>query len=351
MDSLLDPQSIAAMHAAPVTWPTIKMLKIVIAPGVETECRLYFTGAPAPPSPGPPLSEPPRHPSFPTGPRESMNASYVSAITKYNNDVCTYIRERHAYDKRVEVYNDYYARKEEDIISPAPNMIFTHGRGGGLDHKPTAAFTEGFARTQCCLSFVGTRELQQRIPIFRSLLNIHPSTVAFGGRSLGARASARAQFYTSVKELIFFTYPLVRGLDERYEELLNLEEDRNVLFISGDSDPLMVEQQLHGIRKRIRAKTWWIKLVDGDHRLEFWHDKREFPDRSYRVCNVAGQIAARWLTGERDPSRTELTIGWDKVKALPTISGWQEMEASKTTLSVNILKAGGQGSFIFNFGA
>ena len=56
----------------------------------------------------------------------------------------------------------------------------------------------------------------------------------------GKSAAARAQIYSPVRKLIFFTYPLTRALEERYEELLALEASTDVLFVVGDSDALAV---------------------------------------------------------------------------------------------------------------
>jgi hypothetical protein len=123
---------------------------------------------------------------------------------------------------------------------------------------------------------------------------------------LGARAAARAQVYSPVKKLIFFTYPLVRGLDERYEELLKLVKGTDVLFIVGDSDPLCVEMHLMAIRTLMSAQSWWVRLVSADHGIRYDTDEKRDA-----LCNVAGQIAAKWNEedGGRDLEKTECTLG------------------------------------------
>jgi len=47
--------------------------------------------------------------------------------------------------------------------------------------------------------------------------------------------------YSGAKQLMFLMDPLVRGTDERYDELVSLEPGAEVLFILSDSDPLCVE--------------------------------------------------------------------------------------------------------------
>ncbi|PVH89429.1 hypothetical protein DL98DRAFT_355881, partial [Cadophora sp. DSE1049] len=187
-----------------------------------------------------------------------------------------------------------------------PDMIFTHGRGSKLDNEAIVAFMEGWARTQTSLNFEELGDLNTRAGIFRALMLAYPSATSLGGRSMGARAAARGSMYSPARTLIMFTYPLIRGLDERYEELLELKSDVDVLFVVGDSDALCHEMHLNAIRKRMRARTWWVRMIDGDHAL--WYDPNE---KRNALCNIAGQIAAQWNVS-RDPELTELTLDWDK---------------------------------------
>ena len=167
---------------------------------------------------------------------------------------------------------------------------------------------------------------------------------------MGARASARAQIYSRIKLLIFFTYPLVRGLDERYEEVLSLTADTDVLFIIGDSDPLCHEMHLSAIRSRMKARTWWIRMIQGDHALWYEDAQRD------RMCNVAGQLAAWWCDeGNRDAGLTELTLGWDDEARVATWTNWMapspKPEPAQTRFNVSVLGSrlpGGVGNFSFN---
>ncbi|KAH7400066.1 hypothetical protein BKA64DRAFT_707746 [Cadophora sp. MPI-SDFR-AT-0126] len=184
-------------------------------------------------------------------------------------------------------------------------MIFTHGRGSKLD-EAIVAFTEGWARTQTSLNFEELGDLNTRAGIFRALMLASPSAISLGGRSMGARAAVRGSMYSPARKLILFTHLLIRGLDERYEELLELKPDVDVLFVFGDSDALCHEMHLNTVRQRMHARTWWVRMIDGDHAL--WYDLDE---KRTALCNIAGQIAARWNVS-RDPELTELTLNLDK---------------------------------------
>jgi hypothetical protein len=234
---------------------------------------------------------------------------------------------------------------------PDPECIFTHGRSSSLDNPAVIAFAQGFARTRPILCFEDANDLTHRTSTFRSLANQFPSASALGGRSMGARAACRAQIYSPVRKLIFFTYPLTRGLDERYEELLALDANTDVLFILGDSDALCHELHLKAIRERMRARTWWIRLLKADHAV--WY---EDPEQRDTICNVAGQIAAHWNIDEnRNPALTELTLGWNATVGQVQWTGFmappQEPERPNTRFNINILGGnmhGGGGNFTFS---
>lgn len=228
------------------------------------------------------------------------------------------------YEAQLSAYNAALDAAKEDY--PPPDAIFTHGRGE-LRNAANDAFMEGFGRTQTLFSFENMRDMPFRVSTFRSLLSSFPTATALSGKSLGARASVRAQLYGHVKKLMLFTYPVVRGLDERYEELLALEVDVEALFIIGDYDPLAVEILMRAVRSRMRAKSWWVKVVRGDHSF------RTFSDEARNaVCNVAGQTAALWNV-ERDPNLTELTMKWDLEKGAKEKSviwkDWQALTADR----------------------
>jgi hypothetical protein len=249
------------------------------------------------------------------------------------------------YQAALDAYNNFRANSAKQD-RPPPDMIFTHGCSA-FDRPAIITFMEGFARTQTILGFEDVGNFPHRVTTFRSLLVKFPSANALSGKSIVARASARAQLYGDLKKLIFYTYPLVRGLDERYEELLALEPDVEVLFVVGDSDPLAVEMHLKAIRSRMRAKSWWLKVGEGDHAL--WYDGAGHS----AVCNVAGQIAALWNI-ERDPNLRELTLGWDSEKQIATWTEWRGPAEDPPILDTKVNLAvlgshlpGGGGNFSF----
>jgi pimeloyl-ACP methyl ester carboxylesterase len=233
---------------------------------------------------------------------------------------------------------------------PDLDLIFTHGKGSRLGNPAIVAFAKGFARFSTILCFDDSRAMTERVTTFRALMEKYPSASTIGGRSMGARASCRASIYSPVRKLIFFTYPLTRGLDERYEEVLSLPADADVLFIIGDEDAMAPDLILKPIRERMRARTWWIKLVKTDHAI--WYDP---PEKRDAICNIAGQIAAMWnKDGERDPEKTELTIDWDKernqVRGTPWMAPTSGPVKSPTQFTVNVTGPGlrfGGGNFAF----
>lgn len=132
-----------------------------------------------------------------------------------------------------------------DILPVSPQIIFTHGSGRDIYQKGFMHFVRGLARTHPILAFrkdrgaVGSREeeLYKRTAAFNYFFNDAYSSVrALGGRSFGARSAARASVYSTNKNLILWSYPLIRDSDWRKDELIALSEDTRVLFIKGEKD-------------------------------------------------------------------------------------------------------------------
>jgi len=239
---------------------------------------------------------------------------------------------------------------EDPIAAAKPLVVFTHGRNSTLENQHLTAFCQGFAREAPILLFEDLRNELQRIAVFRTLVSTYPSIRAFSGRSAGARNAAKASIHADVKRLIFFTYPLVRDLNYRYADLLALGPDIEVLFVVGDSDPLAVETHLHEVRGRMQAKSWWIKVVKGDHTFGRWTD-----EQMETTLGIAGQMAAIWAkTEELDPQLTELILLWSDKQEKVDWTGWQppppESPRAATHFTVTLaggkLPAGG-GSFHF----
>lgn len=132
-----------------------------------------------------------------------------------------------------------------DILPVSPQIIFTHGSGRDIYQKGFMHFVSGLARTHPVLAFrkdrgeAGSREeeLYKRTAAFNYFFNDAYSSVrAMGGRSFGGRSAARASVYSTNKNLILWSYPLIRDSDWRKDELIALSEDTRVLFIKGEKD-------------------------------------------------------------------------------------------------------------------
>lgn len=349
MDPLTDAANVALMRAPPAIPPQrddCTYTQVTSAGDMVNNTTWYWTPRPAPRAAIP--AHPGESPAAPVAPipppaagRGRPSAARLALVTQYNADLIAYPVDVAAYPGRLEAYNEalrlyqeYADNAENDAIlddgppanpapvRPNPDCIFTHGRESRLHNATIAAFSEGFARTHTILCFQDTGDLTTRVATFRSLMRRWPSVTAIGGRSMGARASCRAAIYSSIKKLIFFAYPLVSGLEERSEELLALDADTDVLFIVGDADARCVEILLQPLRQRMRARTWWIRVVGADHAM--WYDDDQVRGT---ICNISGQIAAMWnIDGNRNPAATELTLQYDAAQQQVTWTGWMALQ-------------------------
>lgn len=193
-------------------------------PNVPISCRLYRT-VPVHPGPTPAPLPPPA--------RDRLSNARLAEENIFNEQTLA-----HAASLERSTAVNPGGNPAEESATAEPDMIFTHGRGSTLDNEAIVSFTEGCARTQVTLSFENTGDLNSRTAIFRALMLAFPSATSLGGRSCGARAATQGSIYSQASKLVMFTYPLVRGLNERYEELLALQPDVDVLFVLGYSDPL-----------------------------------------------------------------------------------------------------------------
>lgn len=132
-----------------------------------------------------------------------------------------------------------------DVLPVSPQVIFTHGSGRDISQKGFVHFVRGLAREHAVLAFRRDRgvrgsraeELFKRTAAFNYFFSdAYCSVRAMGGRSFGARAAARASVYSTNKNLILWSYPLIRDSDWRKDELIALSEDTRVLFIKGEKD-------------------------------------------------------------------------------------------------------------------
>lgn len=310
-----DPTVVAAMRAAPQNPVDREDFEIQVSPNYKAPCRIYYTTMQSdhvPPNPGSPPVKPVAPKPLPkvnpqdlspeqTQARRTLEKQYKGNKAHYEKLLQKYKEERAAWERAYEAYHAATSHNDDSSADdsmppdsqnsprPDPLCIFTHGKSTTLDDPHVRSFCIGFARTAPIMLFQDNREEVLRVQTFRSLANSYPSAIAYSGRSLGARNAARATVYSTIKRAILITFPLVRGLDVRYTDLLALSSDTEVLFIIGDSDALCPETHLLEVRKKMRAKSWWIKLVGGDHKFLLWETKviRD------SILNIAGQMASK----------------------------------------------------------
>jgi hypothetical protein len=279
----------------------------------KAPCRIYYSSTHSdrhPPNPGSPPVKPVAPKALPKATLENLTkeqtlarrthekqykanrVNYDTLLKKYHEDRAKWDAANQAYQAATHGDDspaEDTSSSEEQRAWPDPFCVFTHGKSTTLDDPHVRSFCLGFARTAPILVFQDYREEILRVQTFRSLANSFPGVKAYSGRSLGARNAARATVFSTIKRVILVTFPLVRGLDVRYSDLLALSADAEVLFLSGDSDALAPETHLKEIRRKMKAKSWWIRLVGADHQFRLWETKT-IRDA---ILNIAGQMAAK----------------------------------------------------------
>ncbi|KIW92724.1 uncharacterized protein Z519_06572 [Cladophialophora bantiana CBS 173.52] len=211
---------------------------------------------------------------------------------------------------------------------PVPHptsLIFTHGAGGDLSASAMVNFSQGFASAgSAIVMFQGSMNVKARASLFGLVkehemesgslargLDGQKASVSYGGRSMGARAAVIASHTDSeVKALVLASYPLVGPSgDMRDKILLDLDEDTDVLFISGDNDSMCPLQSLQVVRGKMKAKTWRVIVKGADHGMNIRGGKR-LKEGTEKLGKECGWIAAEWLR-DRDPEKREMAIRWD----------------------------------------
>ena len=136
----------------------------------------------------------------------------------------------------------------------------------------------------------------------------HETPIALGGRSMGARGAVMAAM-EDTRCLILASYPLQTDKEVRDQILLDLPAEKDVLFISGDHDSMCDLEMLSEVRKKMKAKSWLIRVRDADHGMN------AKPKKATRaIGEETGLIAAGWLH-ERMDNETEREIWWGEDEA------------------------------------
>jgi len=135
--------------------------------------------------------------------------------------------------------------------------------------------------------------------------------VAYGGRSMGARAAVlAAQADESIKTLVLVSYPLIGpGGAVRDRILLDIRSDVDVLFISGDGDSMCDFPRLATLRKKMKAKSWMVVVEGADHGMNLKGGKK-MKAATEEVAKETGRIAARWIEA-RDEEQKDMKLNWN----------------------------------------
>jgi predicted alpha/beta-hydrolase family hydrolase len=207
-----------------------------------------------------------------------------------------------------------------------PTLIFTHGAGGTLSTPAVTHFCTGYASALRVLAFQGPANLGARVKAFRAC-HAHLRSqqmdegdgtlrdVLFGGRSMGARAAAMAAAELMGSDgggaggekmkvrLVLVSYPLVGPKGElRDEVLLDLPDEVDVLFVSGERDAMCPLSRLEEVRGKMAAKSRLVVVRGADHGM---HTRPAGLEKE--VGEETGRRAAVWVVGEMDED--ELYVG------------------------------------------
>ncbi|EXJ91589.1 hypothetical protein A1O3_00137 [Capronia epimyces CBS 606.96] len=189
-------------------------------------------------------------------------------------------------------------------------------------------FSHGFASAGAAITcFQGSMNLQGRTSMFANVLDyekqqlqlqqpgdgggLEVAKLAFGGRSMGARAAVMASHADdSIHLLVLVSYPLVAPSgDVRDQILLDVRPETNVLFISGDGDSMCDLARLAKVRAKMKAKTWLVVVQGADHGMSL-KGGAKMKKATEEIGKETGRIAARWIQ-QRDEKTTEMVIRWD----------------------------------------
>lgn len=203
-----------------------------------------------------------------------------------------------------------------------PSLIFTHGAGGGIANPATRDFADGFGEVAPIVTFQGTMNLQSRVKSYHAVTEHLDFDAALGGRSMGARAAVITATHEDrkTKALVLVSFPLVgaKNKDSREQILLDLPEDKDVLFITGTKDGMCDLEQLAAVANKMKASCWFAQVEGADHGMSWkWKSSVEAMRRQ------TGALAAGWLR-ERGREKRHCVIRWDEQAEQVQCSGWQQ---------------------------
>jgi heme-degrading monooxygenase HmoA len=109
--------------------------------------------------------------------------------------------------------------------------------------------------------------------------------------------------------------------------LLNIAENVDVLFISGDHDSMCDLKMLDEVRGKMKAATWFVKVIGADHGMNVRGGKK-LKDGTEMVGKMTGMVAAEWLR-QRDKEEREMELSWDGEESMVVRSKWKAGERMK----------------------
>ena len=301
MNASLDDE--ARIRATPFAAIISERSEVKTSPSIQTRCQFYY----------PEIIEEPQLRSSSPSKKNKKTKEAAAALKRVKQE--EYEAKKAAYDAEKD-FRDRLGLQQNPDADPKPVVLFKSATGEGINNPIVVAFAQGCARTSPILCFTGTDNMDNKVSLFHSLRQRYPTATTHGGRSLGARSSCRASIYSPTKKLLLWSYPLVRDLDFRTEELLALPADVQVLFTMGTCDAMCPELLLAAVRKRMRAQSWCIRIEGGNHQFDF--------DHAEEICGIVGQIAGIWSSLRWNTAGgTELTVLWNEGENRVTWGRWQ----------------------------
>lgn len=212
--------------------------------------------------------------------------------------------------------------ERQGTLDSKPDLLFTHGAGGGIEAPAMQDFAAGFAKTSSLVMFKGNMNLKSRVSSFGRLIEHEECHPALGGRSMGARAACLAAQGSegNVDKLVLVSFPLIGAAkqDSREQILLDLPESVHVLFISGTDDTMCDLDHLRKVVSKMEARSWIVEVERADHGMAL-KSKQKAGTEAIRV--KTGEIAADWLK-ERDEGKRSLSLRWDDDAQEISSDGW-----------------------------
>ncbi|KAG6358532.1 hypothetical protein INS49_012049 [Diaporthe citri] len=158
------------------------------------------------------------------------------------------------------------------------------------------------------------RSILEGLPADPEVVMSHggPRVLAFQKDREDAKDAEVNTVYSSNKNLILWSYPLVRNYDVREQKLFAISSDTRVLFIKGTKDWMAAEIIFGPVRREMKANTWHLQ--------------------EQKLCNAIGTTGI-WLNGDPEDNNTpwksedgtEMAMDWDEKRGEVVWTEWQPL--------------------------